>query len=100
MIVDLRKTKQPATCGGVASHCDTYKDHPDWDKINLSRKYGRRHIPRGEWALFIQESNKSYCICMAHAQEFIEFHLEQFQAVAKQLQEIEEENACCGNNNF
>lgn len=63
---EIRKTKACATCCGLRSDCNTYKDHPNWTKI---RKAGK-HIPVGEYALFVA-GKKPYCICKKHAPEVL-----------------------------
>lgn len=68
--IEIRTVKVRATCGGSYSDCDTYKDHPDWEKLQNQR----RHIPAGETALVITTGSegRNFCLCKKHCIEFLE----------------------------
>ena len=76
----IRKTKTRATGGGAIGLCETYKNHPDWPNL----KALRRHIPKGEMAVFVSGVPRGHCICHVHAKELFS-HMEDILKQAKEL---------------
>lgn len=88
MNYEVRLTKTYATCGGRWSDCETYKNHPLWDKMKSMNKIVC--IPPGELALFISVRDEKFCLCKHHALEFIDkVKKEIFDAEAKIKNEVE-----------
>lgn len=85
MLLEIRGTKSNATCGGVYSKCETYKNHPEWN--NLKKNY--RHIPKGEKALFVDNGDRKYCLCHKHAKEWMNFLEKQIFPIKEQMKILE-----------
>jgi len=61
----IKKTKGATRCRQFK--CETYRNHPDWDKITPIH----RQIPKNEWAMYVSIGYTKYCLCFAHAPAMI-----------------------------